>query len=46
MRLKLLRIQDLRGIAAAEIELRPGLNLFVGANGAGKTSVLEAMHLQ
>ena len=40
-----LRIRGLRNIAAAELELAEGLNVFVGANGAGKTSVLEAAYL-
>lgn len=36
---------DLRNIAHAEIELTPGLNVFVGRNAQGKTSLLEAVAL-
>ncbi len=45
MRLAELRIKDLRIVEEAEIFLAPGWNAFVGANGAGKTSVLEAAFL-
>lgn len=37
-----LHIHHLRCLQSTEIALSPGLNFFVGANGAGKTSVLEA----
>lgn len=40
-----LTIRHLRAIAAADIPLAPGINLFSGDNGAGKTSVLEAVHV-
>jgi len=40
-----LRIEQLRALAAAEIETAPGISLFVGPNGAGKTTLLEAVHL-
>ena len=40
-----LRIENLRSIELDEIELAPGWNFFVGGNGAGKTSVLEAAFL-
>lgn len=39
-----LRIAALRNIAAAELTPGRHFNLFYGANGAGKTSVLEAIH--
>lgn len=41
----LLRVQGLRNLQ--EVELRPGatLNLLIGANGAGKSSLLEALGL-
>ena len=45
MHLTELRIQNLRNIEDERIELAAGLNLFVGSNGAGKTSILEAAYL-
>ena len=40
-----LDLRNVRNVDDASLELGPGLNLFVGDNGAGKTSVLEALHL-
>ena len=40
-----LRLTNLRNVAGAEITLGPGLSEFVGANGAGKTSILEAVYM-
>jgi len=40
-----LRLRDLRNIREAELELGPGLNVFVGRNAQGKTSVLEGLGL-
>jgi len=45
MSLQELRIESLRCIQSAELELRPRLNLISGPNGSGKTSILEAIHL-
>ena len=45
MRLNRLHIENLRNIAALDVELKPGFNVFVGANGAGKSSILEAAYL-
>ena len=45
MRLERLQLQGLRCIADAGVDLDAGFNIFVGANGAGKTSVLEAAFL-
>jgi DNA replication and repair protein RecF len=45
MELSGLRITNVRNVAVSEITLRPGVNEFVGANGAGKTSVLEAVYM-
>jgi len=45
MSLQELRIECLRCIQSAELELQPRLNLISGPNGSGKTSVLEAIHL-
>lgn len=45
VRLERLHIRGLRCLTEVEIGLDPGINVFVGANGAGKTSVLEAAFL-
>lgn len=42
MPLTTLLVEDLRCLQRAELEFSPGLNLIFGANGAGKTSILEA----
>ena len=40
-----LEMRNLRSFESGQLELVPGLNLLTGANGSGKTSVLEALHL-
>ena len=45
MRLRELRLENLRAFASLAIELDPGWNVFVGPNGAGKTTLLEAAYL-
>lgn len=42
---KRLHAQHLRCLESLDIELSEGINVFVGANGAGKTSILEAAFL-
>ena len=38
-----LRLDNFRAIENAEFRFRPGMNLIVGVNGVGKTSVLDAL---
>lgn len=45
MRITALDVRDLRSVAAAALEPGPGINLMIGPNAAGKTSLLEAIHL-
>src|SRR5689334_1612611 len=45
MRFERLRVQGLRCLGDVSLDLFEGLHVFVGANGAGKTSVLEAAYL-
>ena len=40
-----LKIFNFRCFSEASISLSPGINFFFGKNGAGKTSILEAIHL-
>jgi DNA replication and repair protein RecF len=40
-----LEVRDLRNIREASVELEPGLNVFVGRNAQGKTSLLEGLAL-
>ncbi|EOE6865301.1 DNA replication/repair protein RecF [Cronobacter dublinensis] len=44
MSLTRLLIKDFRNIENADLALSPGFNFLVGANGSGKTSVLEAIY--
>ena len=45
MRLTRLDVRDVRCLREVQWLPAPGLNLLLGANGAGKTSVLEAVHV-
>ncbi len=45
MSISQLSITNLRNIAALKLQLSAQTNLFYGANGSGKTSILEAAHL-
>ena len=45
MSLAELRIENLRCVESAALEFSPELNLIAGENGAGKTSILEAIFL-
>ncbi|GAB3044652.1 DNA replication/repair protein RecF [Stenotrophomonas tumulicola] len=45
MQIRRLSLTQVRRFDAVELLPQPGLNLLTGDNGAGKTSVLEALHL-
>lgn len=45
MRVSRLAVSQVRRLAHVSLEPGPGLNLITGENGAGKTSLLEALHL-
>lgn len=45
MRLKSLHFVDFRNFKNLDLELRPGLNFFLGENGQGKTNLVEAVYL-
>ena len=42
MYLSRLALTDFRSYAAADVELAPGVSTFTGANGQGKTNLVEA----
>ncbi len=44
MQLKHINIINFKNIAQAEIAFKPGINCFVGANGSGKTNMLDAFY--
>jgi len=44
MSLNRLRVQNIRNIQSADLKLHEKLNIFVGDNGSGKTSLLEAIY--
>lgn len=43
MRIKTIKIQNFRSVKDISIDLRENLNLFVGVNGSGKTTILDAI---
>ena len=43
MYVKKLNIENFRGVRKMELELHPRMNVFIGINGAGKSSVLDAL---
>lgn len=45
MQLAKLRLANVRNVASADFSLASGVNEFVGVNGAGKTTVLEAAYM-
>lgn len=45
MEIRALRIENFRNIAEARLEFPARVNLVLGDNGSGKTSLLEAVHL-
>ncbi len=45
MRLDRLEVRNLRILSVVDCQPGAGLNVFVGANGSGKSSILEAIHL-
>lgn len=45
MTLRSLQVANIRNLERVELELHNAVNLIVGSNGSGKTSVLEAIHL-
>ncbi len=45
MKINSLTVKNFRNLADQEIKFSKGLNVICGSNGAGKTNILEALHL-
>jgi predicted ATP-dependent endonuclease of OLD family len=45
MQLKKLTLTQVRAFEQAEFDFQPGMNLLVGINGAGKSTVLDALRI-
>jgi predicted ATP-binding protein involved in virulence len=45
MRIKSLQVTNLRAFEHAEFKFMPGINLLVGVNGVGKTTILDALRV-
>jgi DNA replication and repair protein RecF len=45
MRLSSLSLRDFRNLASVDLPLEPGITVFFGDNGQGKTNLLEAVYL-
>ena len=45
MKISKLSVTGLRALSQAEFEFNPGINLLVGVNGVGKTTVLDALRI-
>ena len=45
MFIRSLSLNQFRNIAPIELQFSPGLNIFIGENGHGKTNILEAIYL-
>lgn len=45
MDIKKIRLQNFKNFSDLEVEFYKGVNLFVGGNGSGKTSILEAINV-
>ena len=45
MRLKSVKLRNFRNYEETSIDFSPGINIFIGDNGSGKTNVLEAIYV-
>ncbi|MEI6138504.1 MAG: AAA family ATPase [Mariniphaga sp.] len=45
MRIDKLEIQNFKNYESVDVSFAPGINVFVGSNGSGKTSILEAINV-
>ena len=45
MKIKSLRLTNFRNYHSLELDLNPGINIFIGENGVGKTNILESIYV-
>ena len=45
MKLKELKLTNFRNYKEINLEFNPGINIFIGDNGSGKTNILEAIYV-
>ena len=45
MRLKSLKLENFRNYQEVNLDFAPGINIIIGSNGEGKTSILEAIYV-
>ena len=45
MLLRKLILENFRNYKGCEIEAHPGINMFIGSNGSGKSNLMEAIFL-
>lgn len=45
MKIKYLKLTNFRNYTNLEINLNPGINIFIGENGVGKTNILESIYV-
>ena len=45
MKIKSLKLTNFRNYHSLEIEFNPGINIFIGENGVGKTNILESIYV-
>lgn len=45
MKIRYLKLINFRNYHSLELELNPGINIFIGENGVGKTNILESIYV-
>lgn len=45
MKIKRLKLTNFRNYSYLELDLNPGINIFIGENGVGKTNILESIYV-
>ena len=45
MKVSNLKLTNFRNYHSLELDLNPGINIFIGENGVGKTNILESIYV-